>query len=148
MAGAIVDQKLESLRRCVARIAARCPDSAAALAADLDARDIVALNLTRAIQLCVDIAAHRLAARPDTAAPQTMGETFTVAAQGGMLDAALATRLRRAVGFRDIMIHNYEAADWDIVFYLCTQRLDDFRLFARALSPTPSPASGREAKAS
>lgn len=82
---AIVDQKLESLRRCVSRLEMRCPDSAEKLGADLDAQDIVALNLTRAVQLCVDIASHWLAEQPEQNAPQTMGQTFTLLMEAGKL---------------------------------------------------------------
>ena len=49
---AIIDQKLESLRRCVLRLKERCPETPELLSEDLDAQDIVSLNLTRAIQLC------------------------------------------------------------------------------------------------
>ena len=41
-------EKLESLRRAVARIEQRRVDSADTLASDVDAQDILALNLTRA----------------------------------------------------------------------------------------------------
>ena len=43
----LIAQKLESLRRCVARIETRIPATAEALAADLDAQDILSLSLTR-----------------------------------------------------------------------------------------------------
>jgi hypothetical protein len=52
----LIEQKLESLRRCIGRVRERCPESAAILSRDYDAQDILALNLTRAVQLCVDIA--------------------------------------------------------------------------------------------
>ena len=48
---ALIEQKLESLRRCLARLRARCPTPAPALAVDIDAQDIVALNLARAVHL-------------------------------------------------------------------------------------------------
>lgn len=134
MAGPIIAQKLESLRRCVARIEARCPDSSTKLSTDVDAQDIVSLNLTRAVQWCVDVAAHWLAGQPDWSAPRTMGETFRILGQAGKLNEALALRLRKTVGFRNIVIHNYEAIDWQIVFHLCTDRLVDFRDFARAFA--------------
>ena len=51
----IVAEKLESLGRCLARIEQKCPASASLLAADPDAQDIVVLNLSRAVQLCVDM---------------------------------------------------------------------------------------------
>jgi len=54
----LINQKLESLRRCVMRLEDRCPSNVEALQKDLDAQDILALNLTRAIQLCVDLASH------------------------------------------------------------------------------------------
>lgn len=57
----IVEQKLESLRRCVQRIEAKTPVEATVLAADFDMQDIVSLNLSRAVQLCVDIGAHLIA---------------------------------------------------------------------------------------
>lgn len=52
----VIEQKLESLRRCLQRIETKCPAAAETLAADFDLQDIVALNLSRAVQLCVDIA--------------------------------------------------------------------------------------------
>lgn len=131
---AIIDQKLESLRRCVARLKARCPDSVEVLSVDLDAQDIVALNLTRAIQLCVDIASHWLAEQPELGAPQTMGQAFTLLMQAGKLDETLADHLRKAVGFRNIVVHNYEAVNWEIVFHLCKERLKDFSDFASAFA--------------
>ena len=45
----LVSSKLESLRLALARVRQRTPASAAALAADLDAQDIVSLNLQRAV---------------------------------------------------------------------------------------------------
>ena len=51
----LVAAKLESLRLAIARVRARTPASVAALASDVDAQDIVSLNLQRAVQLCVEI---------------------------------------------------------------------------------------------
>ena len=53
----VVEQKLESLRRCVGRIEAKSPADAQMLVADIDLQDIVSLNLSRAVQVCVDIGA-------------------------------------------------------------------------------------------
>ena len=40
----VVEQKLESLRRCLLRIETKCPSDAATLAADIDLQDIVTEN--------------------------------------------------------------------------------------------------------
>lgn len=73
----IVREKLETLRRCIARVEAKRPSSLAELEADPDLQDIVVLNLTRAVQVCVDIGTHIISAT-ESAAPRSMGEVFSV----------------------------------------------------------------------
>lgn len=129
----VVDQKLESLRRCVARVMAKRPDSVAALVADVDAQDVIVLNLSRAVQICVDVAMHYLASA-DSAVPQTMGQAFELLAIEGVIDTALAERLRRAVGFRNLAVHSYDTIDWALVFAISGDQLDDFRAFAKSFA--------------
>jgi len=126
----VIERKLESLRQCIARVRAKRPPTAALLAADADLQDVLVLNLSRAVQVCVDIGAHLLAPT-GSAPPATMGETFTRLGEAGLIDAALAARLRAAVGFRNIAVHNYEAIDWEIVWLLAGDPLGDFEAFAR-----------------
>lgn len=45
----VLEDKTESLRRCIARVQAKCPSSLAAQEADPDAQDVVVLNLSRAV---------------------------------------------------------------------------------------------------
>ncbi|MBT9590927.1 MAG: hypothetical protein IV089_08475 [Thiobacillus sp.] len=46
----VIEQKLESLRRCLARIRQKNPVTVAELVSDPDAQDVLTLNLTRAVQ--------------------------------------------------------------------------------------------------
>ena len=105
------------------------------LLADLDIQDVLVLNLSRAVQICVDIAAHVLSER-QLPPPETMGGAFEQLAQAGLLDSALADRLRRAVGFRNLAVHNYEAINWAIVHSIASRHLDDFENFARKIVHT------------
>ena len=127
----VVAAKLESLHRCVARIRARTPESVAALASDHDAQDILCLNLERAVQVCVDIAAH-IVSDSESAVPGSMGAGFDALRDQGAISAALAARMRRAVGFRNVSVHAYETLDWAIVYAIATERLEDFLEFGRA----------------
>lgn len=126
----IVEQKLESLRRCLQRIETKCPSSATALVNDVDLQDIVALNLSRAVQISVDIAAHLISGMA-VPPPDTMGQTFDVLATSGMLSNELALNLKKAVGFRNIAVHNYESINWVIVHAIVKNHLSDFAEFAR-----------------
>lgn len=129
----IIEQKLESLRRCLKRVAEKCPADAETLMQDPDLQDIITLNLTRSVQLCVDIGAHIIAGM-ESLPPETMGKTFDVLAEGRVIPEQLAIRLKKAVGFRNIAVHNYEAVDWIIVHAIASKHLDDFTKFAKAVS--------------
>lgn len=97
----VVEQKLESLRRCLLRIETKCPMDAAILVADIDLQDIVSLNLSRAVQISVDIGAHLIAGM-EVPPPANMGQIFDLLAQEGVLHNKLASSLKKAVGFRNI----------------------------------------------
>ena len=122
----VIAHKIESLRLCVARVHQKCSATAEILANDVDAQDILTLNLTRAVPLCVDIGAHLIAAS-DHPAPDTMGQTFDVLAELGAIPPDVAARMKKAVGFRNVAVHNYEAIDWQIVHAIATRHLDDPR---------------------
>ena len=129
----ILAEKLEALRRCIKRVEAKRASSAKELREDLDRQDIVSLNLTRAVQLCVDIASHVLT-DTEQPAPQTMGEAFDLLAAEAVISGDLSKRLRAAVGFRNVAIHSYHTVNWDIVHRISHEGLDDFRRFAAAIA--------------
>lgn len=128
----LVETKLESLRRCVERIAGKTPASVEQLVRDPDAQDIIALNLQRAVQLSVDVAAH-LIAETDVAPPSTMAENFEILRKLQIIDPILAERLIKAVGFRNIAVHSYQAINWNVVYQICRHHLDDFRQFTKTV---------------
>jgi uncharacterized protein YutE (UPF0331/DUF86 family) len=129
----LVEAKLESLRRCIERITTKAPASAESLARDPDLQDIIALNLQRAVQLCVDLAAHVIA---DTQArvPSTLAENFDILKDLKIISPTLADRMTKAVGFRNIAVHSYQDIDWAIVFQICRNNLNDFQQFAQAVT--------------
>lgn len=129
----ILAEKLEALRRCVRRVEMRRTESVQELQADVDRQDILALNLTRAVQLCVDMAGI-VVADSDQPAPQTMGQAFDALASMRVIDADLARRMRAVVGFRNIAVHNYRAVDWAVVFAISQLGVEDFRAFAKAMA--------------
>ena len=139
----VIAAKLESLRRCVERVRSRTPESAAELISDYDAQDIICLNLERAVQACVDIAAHILS-DGECPMPESMAGTFDALERQGTLTRDLAERMRRAVGFRNISVHAYQALDWEIVFAIATGRLGDFVEFGRAVEAALAGTSGSE----
>jgi uncharacterized protein YutE (UPF0331/DUF86 family) len=130
---AVLCAKMEALQHCVARIQSHMPPSVEKLVEDFDVQDILSVNLERAVQLCVDIAAHILADH-NAPAPQTMAACFEELRKEGYLPAEVADHLKKAIGFRNISVHAYQDIDWAIVFSIVTTRLTDFSDFARHIN--------------
>jgi len=128
----IIERKLDSLWRCLERVRSRTPANASDLLNDLDLQDVLVLNLSRAVQICVDVAVHILSERKQPP-PETMGKAFDLLAQEGLLETELAQRLKKSVGFRNLAVHNYQAIDWAIVHAIATRHLVDFEAFAKAV---------------
>ena len=133
MDAVILAEKLESLRRCIKRIEDKTPATATELIQDEDTQDILVLNLTRSVQLCVDIGSHVISTSEEPA-PQTMGDVFTTLGKLKIISEGTCQHLRKAVGFRNIAVHNYEAINWEIVFAICRKSLQDFSRFAQEIS--------------
>lgn len=68
-----------------------------------------------------------------------MGQAFDSLVPTEHISADLASRLKKAVGFRNIAVHNYSGIAWAIVHAIATRHLGDFEAFARvmALQATP-----------
>lgn len=80
----------------------------------------------------LDIATH-LIADVDVPSPDNMGESFDALAKVGVLTEAMAMQMRKAVGFRNIAVHNYKEIDWAIVHIIARHHLDDFTGYAKAV---------------
>lgn len=131
--------KLASIERCVARIRQVTHGDPGSVR-NLDVQEIVLLNLQRAIQATVDLAAHYLASRA-WGLPDSLKQNFTILEQQGILDTELAGRLRAMVGFRNIAVHEYQALDLAILEEVVASHLADFERFAAAIRTAASSAS-------
>lgn len=127
----VVDARLRELSRRLARLAAKKPASARALARDEDLQDILSRNLSLAIQTCIDIAFHLCAANGSV--PASSGEAFAQLGKRGLIERGLAQRLQRAVGFRNVLIHEYTEVDWTIVMRAMGGGTRDLAAFGKAV---------------
>ena len=132
MNSVVIASKLESLRRCLDRITSKKPESLDQLLEDIDMQDILALNLERSIQLCVDIANHILSNLDDSPA-MSMAESFERLSEKEIISKELAGNLRRAVGFRNLSVHAYDKIDWNLVWKNIESDLKDLVQFVKII---------------
>ena len=124
----VIVSKAATIERCLARVAEVRGRPKGALM-PIDVEDIVVLNVTRAVQAAADLAAHVVAAE-GYGLPDSLAAGFTLLEKHGVIDAALAGKLRAAMGFRNVAIHSYEAVDPTVVEAIATHHVNDLRRFA------------------
>jgi uncharacterized protein YutE (UPF0331/DUF86 family) len=115
--------KPEVVGKRIARAALRLDEAEALLSrpveefiADVQARDLASFYLFRAIQDCIDLAAHWVADE-GWGSPDDAGSTFKVLADRKVIERDLAEQMRKAVGFRNLVAHEYDDS------------IDPFRLY-------------------
>lgn len=128
----VVIGKISSIQRCLKRIkdiTGLDPDSLD----NLDTQEIVILNLQRAIQSSIDLAAH-IVADESLGVPAELRENFNLLSAKGILSDELTLRLRKMVGFRNIAIHEYDTIDNDILKSILQNNLKDIEEFYVVIS--------------
>jgi len=127
----VLDARLRELSHRLKRLAAKKPASLRRLLEDEDLQDIVARNLELAIQACIDIAMHVCGAH--AIVPDSSGAAFSALAEKKLIPRALAQPLRRAVGFRNVLVHDYVEVDWKVVQRVNEHDTADLAAFGKAV---------------
>ncbi|MDY0003424.1 MAG: DUF86 domain-containing protein [Polyangia bacterium] len=89
-------------------------------------------TLQMAIQAALDVASH-VVSDGRLGEPRTNRELFDILESHGLLEPELAIQLRRMAGFRNILVHGYQAVDISIVRDVLEHRLEDLLAFVRAI---------------
>ncbi len=74
----------------------------------------VKYTFVTAIEACLDVAQH-LCAAEGWGPPRDNGDAVALLGTHGVLPVDLATRMRRAVGFRNVLVHDYITVDDEVV---------------------------------
>lgn len=132
--------KLASIERCLHRIRSVTRGDPEAVE-DLDVEEIVVLNLQRAIQAVLDLAAHIISGR-QWGLPDSLKAHFRILTDRRVIDPDLSSRLQAMVGFRNIAVHEYDRLDRDILKSILANHLVDLEKFSRAIKSRLAADSG------
>jgi uncharacterized protein YutE (UPF0331/DUF86 family) len=127
----VVLGKVSNIQRCLRRIRDVTQLDTQSLAS-LDVQDIFVLNLQRAVQSTIDLAAHVIASE-GLGLPATMKEHFLMLQRAGIISEFLANKMNSMVGFRNIAIHDYESIDPEILKSILKTNLPDLEEFYTAI---------------
>jgi uncharacterized protein YutE (UPF0331/DUF86 family) len=123
----VVFEKINRIQNCMQRIYKTVEGDLSRLDG-YDVQDIVTLNLQRAVQLTIDLAAHVVRSE-SLGMPRSLKENFQLLYQNGMIDNALKEKMEHMVGFRNIAVHDYESINPDILKSLVKKHLQDVEEF-------------------
>ncbi len=93
---------------------------------------VVERTLHMMIELCIDIANH-IISDENLRTPTSYADTFSVLMEEGIINKSLSGRLEKMAKFRNIIVHQYEAIEPEIVVSILRKNLKDFELYKKAI---------------
>jgi uncharacterized protein YutE (UPF0331/DUF86 family) len=127
----IILAKVDNIQNCLKRIQDVTRLDPASLD-NQDTQDIFVLNLQRATQTTIDLAAHVIASE-GFGLPSSLREYFRLLEKAGLLSAPLARKMEAMVGFRNIAVHAYQRLDLRILKAILQDHLSDIEDFYKAV---------------
>jgi uncharacterized protein YutE (UPF0331/DUF86 family) len=128
----VLAERSAAVRRHLRRVRDRLPDDAAELRPMSDDTDVVVLHLWQAVQIVIDVAVSACVGL-GLGSPPSYGDAFRMLGDHGIIDTELASRLARAAGFRNLLVHAYADLDLARVHQAATQGPDDLLAFLAAI---------------
>ncbi|MBM4136508.1 MAG: DUF86 domain-containing protein [Nitrospira sp.] len=98
-----------------------------------DIRGAVERYLYLEAQSVIDLA-EAVIAHNDFRKPTTMSEAFYILNEEKIISKKLTEKLVRMVGFRNVLAHDYEDIDYDIVYKVLQEGLNDIEVFLKIIS--------------
>lgn len=99
---------------------------------DWKTQRIVERTLQMMIETCVDIANHIISGS-DMRTPTTYGDTFRILLENRVLGPEMAAVMEKMTKFRNVVVHQYEMVDAEIVTVILKKHLADFKQFKEAI---------------
>ena len=124
----LIIAKASSVRRHLKRVVEKRGQDVEKFLKDFDCQDIVSFNLQLAIQNCIDIAAH-IISEEGIGMPGSFTEMFYLLEENGYLSEELTEKMVRAVGFRNLLVHEYGKIDLKQVYQIASDHIEDLNKY-------------------
>ncbi len=137
----VILNKAESIERCITQVRRYyAMPSETSFDQDFLCQDAIALNLQRACEQAIDLANHVIKVYK-FGLPKESRECFDMLARNGVISRELGGKLKAMVGFRNILVHQYQSLDIGILVSAIEHHLADFTEFTAAVIAFAKPVS-------
>jgi uncharacterized protein YutE (UPF0331/DUF86 family) len=124
--------KASSLKRHMKRVEDKCETDLKTFLSDIDRQEIVIFNLQMAIQNCIDIAAH-IISEEGLGVPGSISEMFYLLEENSYLDNQITEKMVKAVGFRNLIVHEYARIEIKQIFDISTKNITDLNDYLKSI---------------
>ena len=128
----LVVSRFDDIRQSLDRLASIAQVPREDFLRNQDLMDIASYRLLvaieSAIQLCYHVSAHRA-----HRAPESYAACFALLSEAGIVPDGLSRRLQQMARFRNMLVHVYWDVDYNRVYDVLQENLDDLRGFVSAV---------------
>lgn len=128
----LVMAKAGLARKHLNRVELKCGVDLQSFLGDMDRQESVLFNLQMAIQNCIDIAAH-IISEEGFGVPGSTNEMLYLLEENGYIDSALSEKMAKAVGFRNLIVHEYAKVDLEQVLEIGKKDIRDLYDYLRSI---------------
>ena len=128
----IMINKVQSIQRCIARAREEYCLAGDLFRTDHTHQDAAILNITRACEQAIDLANHVIKTGK-MGIPSSSAESFALLTAKHIISPELQENMRNMVGFRNIVVHEYQKLNIEIVEAVIKTGLDDLLEFTDCL---------------
>lgn len=99
---------------------------------DIDLQESILFNIQMAVQNCVDIAAH-IVSEEGFGVPGSTNEMFYLLEENGFLHSEITEKIVKAVGFRNLIVHEYAKIELKQVFEISQEDINDLSEYLKSI---------------
>jgi uncharacterized protein YutE (UPF0331/DUF86 family) len=128
----LIIAKAGSIRRNLKRISEKGAVDLDSFLADIDLQEVISFNLHLAIENCTDLAAHIISAE-GLGVPGSGSEMFYLLEENGYLSRTLTEKMIKAVGLRNLIVHEYDKIDLNRLFEIINKDTKDINEYVASI---------------
>lgn len=124
--------KAGSAKKHIKRIQSKSNTDMDTFLSDIDRQESILFNIQMAIQNCIDIAAH-IVSDENLGAPGSTNEMFYMLEDNGYIGRELTEKMVRAIGFRNLIVHEYVKLELKQVFKIAGDDIRDLNEYLKMI---------------
>ena len=124
--------KAGSVKRHLNRIFEKRDITLGTFLKDIDIQESILFNIQMAVQNCIDIAAH-IISDEGFGVPGSTNEMFYLLEENGYLDNEITENMVKAVGLRNLVVHEYSKIDLERIFEVAQKDITDLNEYLRSI---------------